>query len=201
MRKIKDPSVKNAKQKKKFPLHPFELVWYILCGLVGIWGLTYIVLGLVEQNLPISTENSELTKANLVIVEKFKLGFLAWGLIILAIAAVAIVVVLLIFSAKVDRDYEKNVRRAQRLAQLEEEELKEEAAEEQQQIVDAEVEPVEEEAPKEETALEQMEEAVEDLPEEQVSAGEDVPEEKVEEQPEEEPAEEQPAEPVEEKKE
>ena len=43
MRKIKDPSVKNAKQKKKFPLHPFELVWYILCGLVGIWGLTYIV--------------------------------------------------------------------------------------------------------------------------------------------------------------
>ena len=159
MRKIKDPSVKNAKQKKKFPLHPFELVWYILCGLVGIWGLTYIVLGLVEQNLPISTENSELTKANLKIIDKFKLGFLPWGLIILAIAAVAIVVVLLIFSAKVDRDYEKNVRRAQRLAQLEEEELKEEAAEElREQAIDADVEQVKEEAPAEEKAEEPAEE-------------------------------------------
>ncbi len=176
MRKIKDPSVKNAKQKKKFPLHPFELVWYILCGLVGIWGLTYIVLGLVEQNLPISTENSELTKANLKIIDKFKLGFLPWGLIILAIAAVAIVVVLLIFSAKVDRDYEKNVRRAQRLAQLEEEELKEEVAEEQQQeVIDAEVEPIKEEAPAEEKVEEPT--------------------------PQEEPVEEQPTEPVEEKKE
>ena len=180
MRKIKDPSVQNAKQKKKFPLHPFELVWYILCGLVGIWGLTYIVLGLVEQNLPISTEHSDLTEANEVIVEKFKLGFLAWGLIILAIAAVAIVVVLLIFSAKVDRDYEKNVRRAQRLAQLEEEELKEEAAEEQQQVIDAEVEPVKEEAPAEEKVEEPA-------PEEAPKA--------------EEPVAEEPAEPVEEKKE
>ena len=200
MRKIKDPSVKNAKQKKKFPLHPFELVWYILCGLVGIWGLTYIVLGLVEQNLPISTENSELTKANLVIIEKFKLGFLPWGLIILAIAAVAIVVVLLIFSAKVDRDYEKNVRRAQRLAQLEEEELKEESFEEQKLAASHDdLDEEKEEEPKEETALEEMEEAVEDLPEEQVSAGEEAPEEKPEEQPEAE--EEAPAEPVEEKKE
>ena len=158
MRKIKDPSVKNAKQKKKFPLHPFELVWYILCGLVGIWGLTYIVLGLVEQNLPISTENSDLTKANIKIVEKFKLGFLPWGLIILAIAAVAIVVVLLIFSAKVDRDYEKNVRRAQRLAQLEEEELKEEAAEEKANAIDAQVERVKEEPKAEEKAEQPVEE-------------------------------------------
>ena len=159
MRKIKDPSAKSAKAKKKFPLHPFELVWYILCGLVGIWGLTYIVLGIVEQNLPISTEDAKLTEANAVIVEKFKLGFLAWGLIILAIAAVAIVVVLLIFSAKVDRDYEKNVRRAQRLAQLEEEELKEEALEEEKaNAIDAQVEPVKEEPKAEEKAEQPVEE-------------------------------------------
>ena len=81
-----------------------------------------------------------------------------WGLIILAIAAVAAVVVLILFSNKVDRDYEKNVRRAQRLAQLEAEEAKEESIEEQKIVVDAEVQPVEEkkeevvinEAPKEE---------------------------------------------------
>ena len=138
MKKIKDPSVK--KNTKKFPLHPFELVWYILVGLVGIWGLTYIVLGLVASYLPIRTEDPGLVKANDKILELFKLDFLGWGLIILAIAAVAAVVVLILFSNKVDRDYEKNVRRAQRLAQLEAEEEKEENIEEQKIAIDAEIE-------------------------------------------------------------
>ena len=53
MRKIKDPSKKA--NRKPFPLHPFELVWYILTGLVSVWGLTYIVLGLVAENLPITS--------------------------------------------------------------------------------------------------------------------------------------------------
>jgi uncharacterized membrane protein len=156
MKKIKDPSVK--KNTKKFPLHPFELVWYILVGLVGIWGLTYIVLGTIASYLPIQSEDPALVKANDKILELFKLDMLGWGLIILAIAAVAAVVVLILFSNKVDRDYEKNVRRAQRLAQLEAEEAKEESIEEQKIVVDAEAQPVEEkkeevvinEAPKEE---------------------------------------------------
>ena len=118
MRKIKDPSAKN--NKKKFALHPFELVWYILCGLVGIWGITYITLGLVAQNLPMKSEDQELVKANATIAKTFGgLDFFGWGLIILAAAAVAVVVVLLLFSNKVDREYEKTVRRAQRMAQLE----------------------------------------------------------------------------------
>ena len=151
MSKIKDPSVKK---KSKLPLHPFEIVWYILCGLVGIWGLTYIVLGTIVNYLPITTADNKhpLEEMDDKIVELFKLRVLPWGLIILAIAAVAVVVVLILFSNKVDRDYEKNVRRAQRLAQLEEEELKEEALEEQQ-FVDAEVEPVKEQ-PEEQPAEE-----------------------------------------------
>ncbi len=141
MSRIKDPSKKA--NRKKFPLHPFELVWYVLTGLVGAWGLTYIVLGLVAQNLPITSEDKGLVKVNGDFTKTFKLDFFGWGLIILAIAAVAAVLVLLLFSNRVDRDYEKNVRRAQRLAQMEAEEAKEEANEEQ--VVDAEVEPVKEE--------------------------------------------------------
>lgn len=137
MSKIKDPSEK--KNTKKLPLHPFELVWYCLTGLVGLWGLTYIVLGLVAENLPIQSEDEGLVLANSQFAKIFKLGFFSWGLIILAIAAVAAVVVLLLFSNKVDRDYEKKVRRAQRMAQLEAEELK---AEQEAEIIEAEVEPV-----------------------------------------------------------
>ena len=156
MRKIKDPSTKN--NKKKLPLHPFELVWYGLTGLVGLWGLTYIVLGLVAENLPIKSADEGLVKANGEFAKTFGLDFLGWGLIILAIAAVAAVVVLLLFSNKIDRDYEKTVRRAQRLAQLEAEEDKEEAALKQEEnIVDAEVEPVKEEEPSEQPTQESEE--------------------------------------------
>lgn len=151
MSKIKDPSKKQ--NKKKLALHPFELVWYILTGLVGIWGLTYIVLGLVAENLPVTSEDKDLVQVNGEFAKTFGLDFLGWGLIILATAAVAAVVVLLVFSNKVDRDYEKNVRRAQRLAQLEAEEEKEE---QEQQIVDAEVEPAKEQ-PEEEKAPEEAE--------------------------------------------
>ena len=141
MGRIKDPAAKA--NKKKFPLHPFELVWYTLTGLVGAWGLTYIVLGLVAQNLPIKSKDEGLVKVNGEFAKTFKLDFFGWGLIILAIAAVAAVIVLLLFSNKVDRDYEKNVRRAQRMAQME----AEEARLEEQEAIDAEVEPVKEEAP------------------------------------------------------
>ena len=148
MGKIKDPAAKA--NKKKFPLHPFELVWYILTGLVGAWGLTYIVLGLIAENLPTKVKDEGLVKINAEFAKTFKLDFFGWGLIILAIAAVAAVIVLLLFSNKVDRDYEKNVRRAQRMAQMEAEEEKLE----KEQAIDAEVEPVKEE-PKEEVAPEQ----------------------------------------------
>ena len=156
MSKIKDPSVKS--NKKKLPLHPFELVWYALCALVGIWGLTYIVLGLVAENLPIKSKDEGLVKVNGEFAKTFKLDFFGWGLIILAIAAVAAVIVLLLFSNKVDRDYEKNVRRAQRMAQMEAEEAK---LEEQEEVIDAEVEPVKEEKPVEEEAPKEEEKSEE----------------------------------------
>ena len=162
MGKIKDPAAKA--NKKRFPLHPFELVWYILTGLVGAWGLTYIVLGLIAQNLPIQSKDDGLVKVNGEFAKTFKLDFFGWGLIILAIAAVAAVIVLILFSTKVDRDYEKNVRRAQRMAQMEAEEMKLEE-EEKEQAVDAEVEPVKKEQPapeKEEKPAEEAEEKPEE---------------------------------------
>lgn len=139
MSKIKDPSKKANKKHKKLPLHPAELVWYVICGLVGLWGITYIVLGLVAQNLPITAEDNQFVEANLDFAKTFGLDWLGWGLIILAIAAVAAVIVLLSLAGKSDREYEKNTRRAQRLAQLELEEEKEE------QIVEAQVNEVKEE--------------------------------------------------------
>lgn len=134
MSKIKDPN--KTKNKKKLAMHPAELVWYCICGLVGLWGLTYIVLGLIAENMPITTEENAFVSANESFAKIFGLDWLGWGLIILAIAAVAAVIVLLVLAGKSDREYEKNTRRAQRLAQLEAEEVKEEQEVEQVKVVE-----------------------------------------------------------------
>lgn len=114
-----------ANTKRKLPIHPLELVWYIICALVVLWGLTYIVLGLVAQNLPITAEDNDFVKANIKFAETFGLDWLGWGLIITAIGCVAAVVVLLACAGKSDREFEKTSRRNARLAALLEEEEQE----------------------------------------------------------------------------
>ena len=97
--------------KKKLPISIFELVAYIVLGLLGIWGLVYVGLGVACEF--VSPVKSNLYKTN----ESFgALSFLVQGFIILGVAVVAAVVVLLIHAKVSDRDYEKAQRRAARLA-------------------------------------------------------------------------------------
>ena len=119
---------------KKLKVSPFEIVWYLLTGAVALWGLVYIVLGLIAQFYPAPSADNPLAKANGVIESKFGLGFLYWGLIILAIGVVAAVFVLCITAKTSDREVEKTQRRAARLAAAHKEEGKPE-------VVDAVVEP------------------------------------------------------------
>lgn len=100
------------KETKKLPLSIFEIVWYSLMAGLGLWGLTYIVLGLVASYAPIPDADNKLVDGNNAIVKAFGLGFFGWGLIILAIAAVGAVIALLLTSRKADREYEKSQRRA-----------------------------------------------------------------------------------------
>lgn len=100
------------KETKKLPLSIFEIVWYSLMAGLGLWGLTYIVLGLVAAYAPIPDADNKLVDGNNAIVKAFGLGFFGWGLIILAIAAVGAVIALLLTSRKADREYEKSQRRA-----------------------------------------------------------------------------------------
>ena len=96
-------------KKRKLPVSVFELVAYITTGLMGLWALTYICLGIACEFI---SSKSALYKAN----KSFSLSFLNQGLIILAVAVVAAVVVLLVNAKKSDRDFEKAQRRAARLA-------------------------------------------------------------------------------------
>ena len=123
---------------KKFnlPISIFELVVYTLAGLLGIWGLVYISLGLAVNFL---RYDNQLVKTNAALIAGTNgMGFLQQGILILFCAVLVLVVFLLGFAKKADRQYEKEQRRA--AARTNRRFGKEEAAEE---IVEVESTPVE----------------------------------------------------------
>ena len=100
--------------KKKLPVSIFELVWYPICALVILWGLTYVILGLVTKYNNISA----LTEFNTNFTKQFGLSLYFWGLIIVVIGVVAGVAVMLIFAKTFDRATEREQRRSARLNAL-----------------------------------------------------------------------------------
>ena len=110
--------------KAKRKVSVFEIVYYSIAGAFLLWGLTYLLLGFIAEFLPSSAPLYSASK-NLELVK--------WGSIISIISAVAIVIVLLVYAKKSDLVFEKEQKRAQRLA----------AIHAQAEVVDAEVTPVE----------------------------------------------------------
>lgn len=102
-----------AEQKKaKWPLKIsiFEFVVYIITGLLGIWGIVYMVLGLAVS---FARYDSALKAADLYLrAGTSNMGFLLQGILITSIALVVAVIVLLVAAKGADRDYEKAQRRA-----------------------------------------------------------------------------------------
>ena len=105
-------------KKNKLPVSIFELVWYPICALVILWGLTYVVLGLVTKYNNITA----LIDFDANFKKTFGLNLYFWGLIIVAIGAVAGVVVMLFYAKTFDRASEREQRRSARLNALKKEE-------------------------------------------------------------------------------
>ena len=107
--------------KKKLPVSIVELVWYPICILVILWGLTYVVLGLITKY---NNDLTALAEFNANFKKLFGLNLYFWGLIIIAIGVVAGVVVMLFFAKVYDRATEREQRRSARLNALKKEEEK-----------------------------------------------------------------------------
>ena len=107
--------------KKKLPVSIVELVWYPICALVILWGLTYVILGLVAKY---NKDMTALGTFNTDFQKLFGLNLYFWGLIIIAIGVVAGVVVMLFFAKVFDRATEREQRRSARLNAIRKEEDK-----------------------------------------------------------------------------
>ena len=105
-------------KKNKLPVSIFELVWYPICALVILWGLTYIILGLITKYNNINA----LIEFNTNFTKQFVLGLYFCGLLIVVFGVVAGVAVMLIFAKTFDRATEREQRRSARLNALKKEE-------------------------------------------------------------------------------
>ena len=142
--------------KKKLPLSIFEIVWYSICVLVMIWGLVYVILGLVDG----ANDLTSLHKFMANFKKTFGLTMYFWGLIIFAIGVVAGVTVMIIYAKTFDKAADREQRRSARLSALNKKEdkvvaeQKPEVVEEKSAEQPVEEKPVEE-APQEEAPAEQ----------------------------------------------
>ena len=118
-------------KKNKLPVSIVELVWYPICALVILWGLTYVVLGLVTKYNDISA----LTTFDTNFKKLFGLNLYFWGLLIIVIGVAAGVVVMLFFAKRFDRATEREQRRSARLNALKKEEKV--VSEQQAEVVEA----------------------------------------------------------------
>lgn len=105
--------------EKKLKISIFELVAYIVIGLFSLWGVVYIFLGMSCSF--ISTSSAVYLADGKLRSTTNNMGFLSQGILILSIGIIVGVIILLIFAKKADRDFEKNQRRAARIAARKEE--------------------------------------------------------------------------------
>ena len=137
--------------KKKLPLSIFEIVWYSICVLVMIWGLVYVILGLVDG----ANDLTSLHKFMANFKKTFGLTMYFWGLIIFAIGVVAGVTVMIIYAKTFDKAADREQRRSARLSALNKKEDKVVAEQKPEVVEEKSAEQPVEEKPVEEASQEE----------------------------------------------
>ena len=94
-----------------------ELVWYIIAGVFALAGLVFIVFALIGDYTPgLASDNWGATSESAWLTNWSPLGYRQWGLILIAAGVLISAIALNFFAREGDRDEERALRRAQRLA-------------------------------------------------------------------------------------
>ena len=110
-------------KKKKTSLPRKEIAWYVFASFLAVVGLAFIVIGIVGDHLPVkSSDNWVLISEAAWLSNWSHMGYRYWGIILLAAGTLIGCTALTVFARSGDRDSERALRRAQRLAVTSEEE-------------------------------------------------------------------------------
>lgn len=104
--------------KKKTKLKKSEIFWYTLAALFGVVGVAFIVIGIIGDYLPVLASDNwvRISESSAWPFAWLHLGYRYLGIILVLIAAFIGMLSLTLFAREGDRDAERNLRRAQRLA-------------------------------------------------------------------------------------
>ena len=117
--------------KKPTKIKGIGKFWYILASIIGVAGLVFVIFGIVGDYLPVlNSENWIKTSEDAWLQPWIHMGYRYFGIILVLLAAFIAMLSLTIFAREGDRDAERNLRRAQRLAIEQEPTVKTEVVEE-----------------------------------------------------------------------
>ena len=93
-----------------------ELVGYIIAGVIALFGLVLIILGIVERNMDVVPSKNFLMQADLKVQAALgiELSFRTWGIIFMSLGVLIAVIILCVTGRKADREVERKLRRQQR---------------------------------------------------------------------------------------
>lgn len=101
---------------KKEKLSWKELIWYIIGGVVALFGIALMIFGIIGHHISDRSVNFvKDAEANLIAKIKIPFDFRVWGIIFMFLGIIIVVIALNFFAKKVDREVEKAMRRQQRL--------------------------------------------------------------------------------------
>lgn len=93
-----------------------EFAWYVVSGLIALFGLVLIILGIVERNMNIIPSKNFILQADEKVQNALHIfiTFRGWGLIFLGLGVVMAVITLCVNARKTDREVDRQIRRQQR---------------------------------------------------------------------------------------
>lgn len=102
--------MKKAKVSRK------EIVGYAISGVIALFGIVLIILGIVERHMDVVPSKNYLLNAEqkVMVALGAKIGFRNWGLIFLALGVIIAMIILCVAAKTADRENDRQLRRQQR---------------------------------------------------------------------------------------
>ena len=106
-------------KEKKLKLSKKEWFWYGLCLFLAFVGLVFAVIGIIGTHLPVKASDNWVTVSEKAWLSNWShMGYRQWGIALLCGGLALFALLLTFFSRESDRDNERAIRRAQRLAAM-----------------------------------------------------------------------------------
>lgn len=93
-----------------------EIVGYAISGVIALFGIVLIILGIVERHMDVTPSKNYLLTADqsVQLALGIKINFRNWGLIFLGLGVVIAMIILCVAAKTADREVERKLRRQQR---------------------------------------------------------------------------------------